>query len=130
MIRCADGTTYHGDVLVGSDGAHSAVRQSLYKQMSDSKILPATDALDLNKGYTCLVGTTSPLDPVKFPVVSEKDNGGVLVIGNNNGWVVKTRRIWEGGFFIDAVSEVELPNVRRSVAFAYVCILVGATSSG
>ncbi|GJJ70239.1 hypothetical protein EMPS_02588 [Entomortierella parvispora] len=87
MIRCADGTTYHGDVLVGSDGAHSAVRQSLYKQMADSSILPPSDALDLNKGYTCLVGTTSPVDAEKFPVVEDKDNGGVLVIGNNNSWV-------------------------------------------
>jgi len=67
------------------------LRQSLYKQMTESNILPPSDALDLNKGYTCLVGTTEPLDPAKFPVVTEKDNGGVLVIGNNNSWVVKNR---------------------------------------
>lgn len=56
--------------------------------MAETKILPPSDALDLNKGYTCLVGTTMQLDAAKFPVVGEKDNGGVLVIGNNNSWVV------------------------------------------
>jgi len=89
MIRCADGTTYHGEVLVGADGAHSAIRQSLFRQMMDQEILPAYDSLDLNKGYASLVGTTAPLDPEKFPIVTVKDSGGVLIIGDDSSYVVR-----------------------------------------
>ncbi|KAG0334336.1 hypothetical protein BG000_008406 [Podila horticola] len=44
MIRCSDGTHYHGDIIVGADGAYSAVRQSLYRQLTDENKLPACDA--------------------------------------------------------------------------------------
>lgn len=67
MIRCADGSTYHGDVLVGADGAYSGVRQALYRRMDKAKILPTSDSDQLNKGYICMVGTTKSLDPAKYP---------------------------------------------------------------
>ncbi|KAF9170398.1 hypothetical protein BGX21_010220 [Mortierella sp. AD011] len=67
MIRCSDGTTYHGDILVGADGANSGVRQSLYKLMQSNGQLPDSDAKGLNKCNICLVGTTDPLDPEKYP---------------------------------------------------------------
>ncbi|KAF9177063.1 hypothetical protein BGZ50_009248, partial [Haplosporangium sp. Z 11] len=62
MIRLADGTTYHGDILVGADGAYSGVRQSLYKEMQKKNCLPANDAKQMCINFSTMVGTTNPFD--------------------------------------------------------------------
>ncbi|KAG0205652.1 hypothetical protein BGX28_002768 [Mortierella sp. GBA30] len=62
MIRVADNTTYHGDILVGADGAYSGVRQSLYKELEKHGKLPAEDAKQMYINYSTIVGTTNSLD--------------------------------------------------------------------
>ncbi|KAG0330269.1 hypothetical protein BG000_011764, partial [Podila horticola] len=47
MIRCSDNSTHHGDILVGADGAYSAVRQHLFSDLKKKKILPRTDNVPL-----------------------------------------------------------------------------------
>ncbi|KAK3819884.1 MAG: hypothetical protein J3Q66DRAFT_335742 [Benniella sp.] len=81
MIRCSDGTTYHGDLLVGADGAYSGVRQGLYKLLQANNSLPKSDTESLTKGFMCLVGTTDELDPEKYPVLKEKEATLNQVIG-------------------------------------------------
>lgn len=72
----------HGDILVGADGAHSAVRQHLYKTLTKEGLLPKTDTLEMSKGYISLLGTTESLDPAKFPeVLNAKD---YFVIGDKD----------------------------------------------
>ncbi|KAG0334889.1 hypothetical protein BG004_000233 [Podila humilis] len=47
MIRCNDGTSYHGDILVGADGAYSAVRQHLFTVLREKNQLPKSDDVPL-----------------------------------------------------------------------------------
>ncbi|KAG0320203.1 hypothetical protein BGZ97_000493 [Linnemannia gamsii] len=86
MIRCADGTTYHGDILVGADGAYSGVRQALYKRLAKYGKLPPTDANELNKGFICMVGTTKPLDPAKYPGIDGECSNTNQIIGKKSNY--------------------------------------------
>ncbi|KAG0339065.1 hypothetical protein BG000_002914 [Podila horticola] len=65
VINCADSSSYEGDIVVGADGAYSAVRQSLYKQLEKQNKLPASDAAQMNVNFMTMIGTTDPLDPNK-----------------------------------------------------------------
>ncbi|KAF9189609.1 hypothetical protein BGZ51_009428 [Haplosporangium sp. Z 767] len=82
MIRVADGSTYHGDILVGADGAYSGVRQGLYKLMEKKGQLPAADKTNLTLGYISMVGMSTPQDPDKYPVLKEPSSNFSRVIGD------------------------------------------------
>ncbi|KAF9102245.1 hypothetical protein BGX27_011117 [Mortierella sp. AM989] len=82
MIRVADGTTYHGDILVGADGAYSGVRQGLFKLMEKKGVLPSGDKTNLSLGYMSMVGVSNPQDPEKYPVLKEPSSNFSRVIGS------------------------------------------------
>ena len=71
MVRCADNSSYDGDILVGADGAYSAVRQQLYKALKAVNRLPESDDITLPFSCACLVGQTVPLDPEGFPCLED-----------------------------------------------------------
>ncbi|KAF8985103.1 hypothetical protein BGZ46_005888 [Entomortierella lignicola] len=83
IIRCTDGTTYECDILVGADGAYSTVRQQMFQSLEKEGKLLKKDTESLDMGFTCLVGTTLPLDPEKYPELKDKYTHFSVVIAND-----------------------------------------------
>ncbi|KAF9292900.1 hypothetical protein BGZ88_006000 [Linnemannia elongata] len=70
-IQTADNYSYEGDILVGADGAYSAVRQRMYEALRQEGRLPKSDQEDLPFHSTCLVGQTTKVDLADFPEFQE-----------------------------------------------------------
>ncbi|KAG0285167.1 hypothetical protein BGZ96_010525 [Linnemannia gamsii] len=83
LLRFSDGTEAEGDILVGADGAYSAVRQNLYAQLLKAKKLPPSDVLPLPYSTICLVGQTRPLTPEEFPDVALEESQFRRTIGTD-----------------------------------------------
>ncbi|KAF9087353.1 hypothetical protein BGX23_008188 [Mortierella sp. AD031] len=71
FLRTADNGYYEGDILIGADGAYSAVRQRLYESLRQKGQIPKSDLEELPFKCTCLVGQTEPLDPEEFPELKD-----------------------------------------------------------
>lgn len=81
MARCSDNTSYNCDILVGTDGAYSAVRQQLFKDLKVDHKLPARDDVSLPFSCVCHVGQTEVLDPEEFPLLREERSQVNSVLG-------------------------------------------------
>ncbi|KAF9574444.1 hypothetical protein EC968_006428 [Mortierella alpina] len=68
-VRCSDGTTHEGDVLIGADGAFSNVRHALFWNLDEKKQLPKADTVQMAVDLHTISGCTKPLDPTKYPVL-------------------------------------------------------------
>ncbi|KAG0044373.1 hypothetical protein BGZ83_010408 [Gryganskiella cystojenkinii] len=91
IIQCSDNTDYDGDILVGADGAYSAVRQNLYRDMDGQGLLPKSDRESLIAGFTCMVGVTGALDPERFPQLKEPNcQHRSIMCGNSRTYSVFT----------------------------------------
>ncbi|KFH63684.1 hypothetical protein MVEG_10377 [Podila verticillata NRRL 6337] len=92
MIRCTDNTSHHGDILVGSDGAHSAIRQHLFHVLKKKKVLPASDDVPLPFTTVCLVGQTRSLDPEEYPMLKTPYSEFWAMMGSDTpySWSVGT----------------------------------------
>ncbi|KAF9141797.1 hypothetical protein BGX30_004091 [Mortierella sp. GBA39] len=68
-VRCSDGKTYEGDILIAADGAFSNIRHSLYWTLDEKKQLSKADATPMSVDLHIISGCTKPLDPAKYPVL-------------------------------------------------------------
>ncbi|KAI8350186.1 hypothetical protein B0O80DRAFT_489067 [Mortierella sp. GBAus27b] len=71
-IYCSDNTKYEADLLVGSDGAFSTIRQSLYNRLDDLGLLPKVDSENVDAGHVNVIGVTVPRDSDKYPQLKDK----------------------------------------------------------
>ncbi|KAF9397975.1 hypothetical protein BGZ94_006133, partial [Podila epigama] len=81
-VKC--GTLYHGDILVGADGAHSTIRQNLYRSLQAKGELPPSDGMPLPFTCVALVGQTKVLDPEEYPDLVEQECQFKSVLGTQN----------------------------------------------
>ncbi|KAG0087316.1 hypothetical protein BGZ92_007432 [Podila epicladia] len=71
LVRCSDNSTYHGEILVGADGAYSAVRQQLYKELKADHKLPLSD--DVALPFSCWVTFTTKQNTLCWMVINFLD---------------------------------------------------------
>ncbi|KAG0342047.1 hypothetical protein BG004_005771 [Podila humilis] len=93
-VKTSDGGSYSADILVGCDGAYSAVRQQLYRHLKDEGKLPASDDVPLPYSCVCLVGQTHVLDPEEFPDLISTSSQHASILGKENmcTWLTFTTR--------------------------------------
>ncbi|KAG0337102.1 hypothetical protein BG000_005832 [Podila horticola] len=120
MVRCSDNSSYYGDILVGADGAYSAVRQNLYKSLKHDKKLPASDDVSLPFNCVCLVGQTEVLDPGDFPLLDEElcHCDAILGVSTMCTWATATTKqntvCWMVIHFLDKDSSKRNDSFRNS----------------
>ncbi|KAG0346464.1 hypothetical protein BG004_001671 [Podila humilis] len=121
-VRCQDSSNYHGDILVGADGAYSAVRQCMHRDLKANGMLPRADSEPLKFDQNCVVGITNPLPPDRFPALKEQICEVYGIMGKKQPytiWLIPipgNRLAWSiGGRLLD--SEVGRDDV-RSFSFA------------
>ncbi|KAG0248829.1 hypothetical protein BG011_009869 [Mortierella polycephala] len=81
--RFNNNTTYLGDILIGADGGHSAVRQLMYKELEARDKLPEADKQKSTKGFSNIVGATSTLDTDRFPGIVGPKSEASLMVGSS-----------------------------------------------
>ncbi|KAF8955142.1 hypothetical protein BGZ46_002718, partial [Entomortierella lignicola] len=84
IVHCSDKSVHHADLLIGADGAYSAVRQCLYSDLDAKGLLPKQDTLPMDYKYDCLVGVTKPMDPHQNPVLFEKYSEFQTILGKDS----------------------------------------------
>ncbi|KAF8936928.1 hypothetical protein BGZ47_009251 [Haplosporangium gracile] len=82
--NCSDGSAYLSTIIIGADGAYSAVRQNIYKSLKAKGKLSSNDAKPLGYNQHCLVGVSKPFDPELYPVLKNDYTDFEIVIPNND----------------------------------------------
>ncbi|KAK5827459.1 hypothetical protein F5H01DRAFT_97361 [Linnemannia elongata] len=88
QVRCANGHLEQASVLVGADGAHSAVRQNLYRNLKEKACLPKSDMEALKFTQNAIIGLTNSLNPTQYPGVSDEFGECNIVIGKDSPYTL------------------------------------------
>lgn len=83
LVKCADGTTYRGDITVGADGIHSKVRQEM-QRLAPPELL-VNDEKSITAEYACFFGVSAPISELEdgaLHTVFDIDISALLFVGN------------------------------------------------
>ncbi|KAI1316542.1 hypothetical protein EDD11_009881 [Mortierella claussenii] len=72
--KCADGSTYYGDIIVGADGTQSTTRYCMYKHLAEQGKLPESDLEGSVHEHVSISGVSDPLDVNVYPTVVDEES--------------------------------------------------------
>ncbi|KAF9366815.1 hypothetical protein BGX34_006084 [Mortierella sp. NVP85] len=91
-IHTSDNETFHGDILVGADGCYSTIRKIMQERLAKTNQLSLSDKRGLRATHACVIGTTKPLDPEKYPIMKDGSAYFSNVVGHAKAhtWMLMT----------------------------------------
>jgi len=89
QCRCANGHVEQASVLVGADGAYSAVRQNLFRKLREKNLLPKSDTEALKFTQNCIIGVTKTIEDLdRFPVAGSEFAEVNIVVGKDQPYTL------------------------------------------
>lgn len=85
QCRCSNGHVEQADILIGADGAHSSIRQNLYRTLREKHMLPKSDAEPLKCIQNSIIGMTNPLDVERYPAAGARFSEVNIIVGKEDG---------------------------------------------
>ncbi|KAF9581778.1 hypothetical protein BGW38_001084 [Lunasporangiospora selenospora] len=97
-VRCSDNRhvffffRYQAHLVIGCDGAYSAVRQRMYQILKEKGVnVPKADFAPFRFDMHCVVGVSKPLDPEVYPTLKKPYCEFEVILGNDlsyNIWLM------------------------------------------
>lgn len=90
-VRCEDGSTISGDILVAADGGASPIRTAMYEEIRKRcKKVPHPSDYSIPKlDQRVTVGVTEPLSTKQFPILDSKNCELILMMPKESNCMVR-----------------------------------------